>query len=85
MEKFGIFELLDALSAMAAAAEKPSPPEKEEPKEETRGGRVPDPSFAPPAYDGTPAPLPSAPANALGDFLARHDAVAGKAKHKPSP
>lgn len=69
MEKFGIFELLDTLSALTAernGSPRPTdavslPPEYPVPKERDRG-----------------------PANseALASFLARHDAVAKKAEKK---
>ncbi len=77
MEKFGIFELLDALSTLTSDTESspapgaPSPPPAEQ-----------DSAFAPPEY-GTEKPPRTAggrETDALADFLARHDAVAKKAK-----
>ena len=90
MEKFGIFELLDALSAIAASAEESAP-------------QSTDAAFAPPDYsparppqsdggaperDAPPKEKPAPPDkgerssenDALKGFLARHDAVAKRAK-----
>ena len=75
MEKFGIFELLDALSAMTEA-----------PKEEAQGAQAetppkrPDASFAAPAYGAAPPPAQETEQSALDSFLARHDALAKRAK-----
>ncbi len=77
MEKFGIFELLDALAALTEKTEEP----KEEPK-------TLDPAYLPPDYAGEnkreqPPEQPKPPkpeADALAGFYARHDAVAKKAK-----
>ena len=77
MEKFGIFELLDALAALTAPAE--------EPKEEKK---TLDPAYLPPDYanaekreEPQEQPKPPKPeADALAGFYARHDAVAKKAK-----
>lgn len=74
MEKFGIFELLDALAALTATP----PEEKDEPK-------ALDPAYLPPDYAGSGTndeskaepPKKSSP---LEGFYARHDAVAKKAK-----
>lgn len=73
MEKFGIFELLDALSALTEE----NPPQKEEPLSPGKNA-APDGAFAPPAYGEQP-PKGTAGAEALQGFLARHDAVARKA------
>ena len=84
MEKFGIFELLDALSVLTA-------------KEDTEKSVSPsatDNAFAPPKYsapDKSPDGEENAAAetdtestaprhDALSNFYARHDAVARKAK-----
>ena len=76
MEKFGIFELLDALSAMTerTAVEK-SPEPASAPTPENA-------AFQPPAYtapqtDETPSPKTSA----LNAFLKKHDSVSNKADH----
>ncbi len=51
MEKFGIFELLDALSAVTqAVSEEPFAPQKEEQTKELSPKRRPDAAFAPPVY-----------------------------------
>ena len=76
MEKFGIFELLDALSALteqnAPPAEEPAP-----------SPRQPDGTFDPPVYANDPPPKAGGrEADALAGFLARHDAVARKAEKK---
>ncbi len=85
MEKFGIFELLDALSALTA------------PQETVAKGapRSPDAAFAAPAY-GQPADdlpkeelpkeelpakdLPAGQGDAVGGFLARHEAAKKRVK-----
>lgn len=77
MEKFGIFELLDALSALTAQN---VPPPAEEPPAKKR---QPDESFDPPAYGGEPQEKTGGrESDALADFLARHEAVARKAEKK---
>lgn len=74
MEKFGIFELLDTLSALAPEKETQHDAEKTE-----KNPPVPDGAFAPPSYpDGGNAKTKTS-ADALQGFLARHDAVARKA------
>ena len=68
MEKFGIFELLDTLSAFAA-------PDTEQKAEETRPSRD-DEAFAPPPYS---APESAAGANkqaAINALLERHERIA---------
>ncbi len=68
MEKFGIFELLDALSAMT-----------DTPAEENKA-RTPDEAFAPPTY-GMPASEPPARTNsAFEGFVARHEEARGRVK-----
>lgn len=92
MEKFGIFELLDALCALSEGEEAPAPAEDAAPSSPSEG--------TPPAEAGTPSPedaafsAPVYPAGnaappvrgerdrALNEFLARHDAVAKRAKGK---
>ena len=64
MEKFGIFELLDTLSALIMPEEDRSAPA--EPPHAT------DKAFAPPAYGGE-ADMPPPGASALSSFLDRHD------------
>lgn len=88
MEKFGIFELLDALSALTA----PDPAhdvQKSEPKtENTVSPRAEDAAFSPPVYGGyTPerpavkAPQPSDPQtpvreqDALSSLLSRQEEI----------
>ena len=75
MEKFGIFELLDALSAITETLEPPTPPLSETEK------RTPDAAFSVPDY-GTELPPPpqETEAHAIDNFLARHDAFSKKAK-----
>ncbi len=80
MEKFGIFELLDALSALTAQNEPPQEPAAEE---KEPAPKKPDGAFAPPSYGSEPpAKTGGREADALSDFLARHDAVARKAEKK---
>ena len=88
MEKFGIFELLDALSALASAGKEPQ--DSARPDANTS-------AFAPPAYPagydanlnargaagdnaGTDAPLPPVrqQGDALSDLLSRHDKLSKK-------
>ena len=80
MEKFGIFELLDALAALTAPDSAP----KESPS-------LQDSAYLPPVYNAEPQPAeeektpPEAPRpeqDALAGFYARHDAVAKKAGKK---
>ena len=81
MEKFGIFELLDALSAIADATEKGA--EGPVPHAENDGDkppkRTPDAAFAPPAY-GSDAAQPSSGSSAYEGFLARHTSATSKVK-----
>ena len=71
MEKFGIFELLDTLSAIltgengAPAAEAPAKPSTD------------DAAFQPPSYSGA-QPEEQAANPALSSFLAHHDEVSKK-------
>ncbi len=64
MEKFGIFELLDTLSALADRDENASGTETE--------------AIAPVPPADLPAPAHSAKPDALGSLLARHDAISRK-------
>lgn len=82
MEKFGIFELLDALSAFASAGKEPQ--EDARPDANTS-------AFAPPsygaAYDPVQNPAPEPPSqkkqeDALSALLARHDALSKKIDDK---
>lgn len=72
MEKFGIFELLDALSAFTDAAqeEKPEPPTATTPSEQ-------DAAFAPPDY-AAPQTETGVRQSALSSLLARHEALSKK-------
>ncbi len=68
MEKFGIFELLDALSALTEG--------------QSAVPKADDPAFSAPAYPAPvqdPPPPPSG-RDALGGLLARHEAISRKAK-----
>ncbi len=76
MEKFGIFELLDALSAITAAA-----------GTEDKDAQT-DKAYLPPSYGESAPSAPAAPSaerDALQSFLARHDAIAKKADRKKDP
>ncbi len=70
MEKFGIFELLDALSAITAKTDGETPEERP---------NAHDKAFSPPGYGTDPssqnAEEPTKPADAYGAFLSRHDAI----------
>ena len=71
MEKFGIFELLDTLSAFAA-------PDPESTAEETKPQQT-DGVFAPPPYATVDSGEdPSGEAAALASLLERHDRIAKK-------
>lgn len=79
MEKFGIFELLDALSALTAKTEdSPSPAEDAAYLPPSYGAE----NAAPPQSAPTDFKSPGAERDALKDFLARHDAIAKKAEEK---
>lgn len=80
VEKFGIFELLDALSALTA-------------REDTQGSTTPqtqDAAYQPPVYGKSEPPEPQSPtkqeprseSDALAGFYARHNAIAKKATKK---
>lgn len=82
MEKFGIFELLDALSAFTSA-------EKEQSVEQRPDAS--DAAFSPPAYgagyDPSRAPAPAEPSapkqgEALSALLSRHEALSKKIDDK---
>ncbi len=80
MEKFGIFELLDTLSAILGDGEDASSPaeEKSAPAEEHTDPTRPDAAdaaFLPPAYDANGQATLSA-------FLDRHDAIARRVEKK---
>ncbi len=90
MEKFGIFELLDALSAIAETSSDP-PSERETPEREAEQteARKPDSSYLAPSY-GAPAvenmQNGSDAANArdaYGEFLARHERAAERVEKRP--
>ena len=89
MEKFGIFELLDALSALTA---------QDKPQEEVKPSAK-DAAYQPPVYSAGESAAkephntsaqgaqdkdvhPHAESDALADFYARHNAVAKKAGKK---
>ncbi len=80
MEKFGIFELLDALSALTASEAAPkkeeefAQPPAHDPAQGPAHGSAHDPAFDPPVYGKT------GPSAALDTFLARHDKTTGKVK-----
>ena len=82
MEKFGIFELLDALSALTAhrGGENDG---LTAPPDALASDQKPDKS-APsrPADPPQTASAPSASPDALSAFLARHDRMSRKAEHK---
>ena len=93
MEKFGIFELLDTLSAIMTpnpTEEEPTQAEKEHraaPAQEAGNAEVisPKPSdsaFAPPSFGGEQTLEAQANRNALDTFLQRHDAISKKIDKK---
>lgn len=95
MEKFGIFELLDALSALF-------PQEAGEPfsdgtqansgatEDAADHAPSPDPAFAPPDYGASPdsaaaKPAPEQDNTALGSLLARHETLSRRISEKKPP
>lgn len=86
MEKFGIFELLDALSALTAhrGGENDgltAPPDalaSDQKPDKSASSRPADPPQTPHTPSASPAPSP----DALSAFLARHDRMSRKAEHK---
>ena len=74
MEKFGIFELLDTLSAILAGENETPAAQKEPPKRPSTG----DAAFAPPAYAGEQPSNAQEKNSALSAFLAHHDEVSKK-------
>ena len=77
MEKFGIFELLDTLSALILPDGRAEGGE-ERPQSAPQPPRAEDRAFAPPAYNGESAapPAPAPPASsALSSFLEKHDST----------
>ncbi len=90
MEKFGIFELLDALSVLTAQqnpeAEKPSaqdsaylPPAYGSPQSDLQAEQAPPQKDEPKPEN---KPQPHAEGDALAGFYARHDTIAKKAGRK---
>ncbi len=93
MEKFGIFELLDALSALLPAngGDPLSPQENaaDDTANQTQTKAAPEPArraepdaaFAPPDYGtGMPAPQESGEHSALDTLLRRHEQLSRKIK-----
>ena len=74
MEKFGIFELLDTLSAILAGEKEPAAAQK--PPAEQPAPQ--DTAFAPPAYSGENTGENRSEIAALSSFLAQHDKVSKK-------
>ncbi len=72
MEKFGIFELLDALSALTSAQKDADDNPPDAPAEQTAAQ---DASPSPPAHGAS-----GTEAEALSAFLARHDAISRRIK-----
>lgn len=82
MEKFGIFELLDTLSALTSATPRTeeTPPPPADGAAETKQADVNDAAFAPPP-SAFPLPAnPSAPTqtNAFAALIARHENISKK-------
>lgn len=71
MEKFGIFELLDTLSALILPDGTASPPPKTNPRQD-------DAAFAPPAYAGPPPKPETSSSAALSSFLEKHEKTVKK-------
>ena len=85
MEKFGIFELLDTLSAFMTASA-PQGEEQEEPAEQVKAAETVKPNhgdsaYQPPQYgaeEQTSAQSILGGKDALDSFLQRHDAISKK-------
>ena len=83
MEKFGIFELLDTLSALTQSQTDEAQPQNGESGESSAPVKVSpnDAAFAPPAF-GIPQPLSGGEAasdgNAFSALLARHEKISKK-------
>ena len=86
MEKFGIFELLDALSALTDGGRETgsaAPRDGTKPAGRTNGAAPPEGSAAPsPSVSASGPAAPQPGRDALADFLARHDAIAKKTRKK---
>lgn len=87
MEKFGIFELLDTLSAFMNASA-PQDEEPVEPAEKPKGAETVRPNrgdaaYQPPQYGADEAAQAALGGrDALGSFLQRHDAISKKIDEK---
>ena len=83
MEKFGIFELLDTLSAILAGENDPSaaqkPPAQPSPTQSEAQGEAQGPAASSASHAGEQTPQGAA---ALSSFLAHHDAVSKKIDRK---
>ena len=80
MEKFGIFELLDALSAVLDGKNDAPPPEEhpaETPDKTPEKPTAVDASFLPPDYAGS-----AQEGDALSSFLSRHDETVKRIEKK---
>ena len=80
MEKFGIFELLDALAALTEGEEGQGGAQQDPPP---AGKKLPDETFRAPDYgDGESGKNEPAArdGSAIGGFLSRHDEISKKAK-----
>ena len=86
MEKFGIFELLDALSALTDGGRETgsaAPRDGTKPAGRTNDAAPPEGSAAPsPSVSASGSAAPQPGRDALADFLARHDAIAKKTRKK---
>ena len=83
MEKFGIFELLDTLSAITAPLSEAESAETEQAQPQPERANPQDSAFSPPAF-GTPPLRENAPApekesgNAFTALLQRHETISKK-------
>lgn len=97
MEKFGIFELLDALSALTVRQNAPKESENTPPAPNgsayegasdasaNAAAATPAPALKTDAPRPAPAQRSDAQAEALSAFLARHDALSKKAGSRDNP
>ena len=89
MEKFGIFELLDTLSAFASAQEAPQTEQTEPPAEQppVQKADVNDKAFAPPPALSVPSDATDTPpqTDAFAALIERHENISKKIDGRKKP
>ena len=79
MDKFGIFELLDALSQIATDREESEPPLQNAPAQRPSPD---DKSFLPPDLQGENTDVKNLQRNALSSLYERHDSISKRIDKK---